>query len=74
MEELLLSEVAVALNGNDVTIYAKDQVGWQANPVQTLTKHDLRVTSIDWAPKSNRIVTCSADRNGYVWNWDGQKW
>ncbi|XP_018494691.1 actin-related protein 2/3 complex subunit 1A [Galendromus occidentalis] len=68
------SQVAVALNGNDVAIYAKDQVGWKASPIQTLTKHDLRVTSIDWAPKSNRIVTCSADRNGYVWNWDGKTW
>jgi actin related protein 2/3 complex subunit 1A/1B len=28
------------------------------------------VTSIDWAPNSNRIVTCSQDRNAYVWNWD----
>jgi actin related protein 2/3 complex subunit 1A/1B len=26
------------------------------------------VTGIDWAPKTNRIVTCSADRNAYVWN------
>merc|ERR1712158_346817 len=30
-------------------------------------QHDLRVTGIDWAPKTNRIVTCSADRNAYVW-------
>jgi WD40 repeat protein len=34
----------------------------------TLDQHDLRVTGIDWAPKTNRIVTCSADRNAYVWN------
>lgn len=23
---------------------------------------------IDWAPKSDRIVTCGADRNAYVWS------
>ena len=34
----------------------------------TLDQHDLLVTGIDWAPKTNRIVTCSADRNAYVWN------
>lgn len=44
--------------------------------VATLAQHDLRVTGIDWAPKTNRIVTCSADRNAYVWNLqaDGQTW
>ena len=34
----------------------------------SLDQHDLRVTGIDWAPKTNRIVTCSADRNAYVWS------
>ena len=33
-----------------------------------LDQHDIRVTGIDWAPNTNRIVTCSADRNAYVWN------
>jgi actin related protein 2/3 complex subunit 1A/1B len=32
-----------------------------------LEQHDLRVSGLDWAPLSNRIVTCSADRNAYVW-------
>ena len=39
-----------------------------------LDQHDLRVTGIDWAPKTNRIVTCSADRNAYVWNCQGGVW
>jgi len=30
-------------------------------------QHDKLITSIDWAPNSNRIVTCSQDRNAYVW-------
>ena len=37
-------------------------------PVAKLDQHDIRVTGIDWAPNTNRIVTCSADRNAYVWN------
>lgn len=28
----------------------------------------LFVVGIDWAPKSDRIVTCGADRNAYVWS------
>lgn len=38
--------------------------------ISTLKAHDLRVTGIDWAPNTNRIVTCSADRNAYVWTPD----
>src|SRR5271170_6914751 len=30
-------------------------------------QHDKLITSIDWAPNSNRIVTSSQDRNAYVW-------
>lgn len=32
------------------------------------------VTSIDWAPKSNRIVTCAQDRNAYVWTYKNNSW
>eukprot|EP00842_Homolaphlyctis_polyrhiza_P006396 jgi/Hompol1/6758/HPOL_003715-RA len=32
--------------------------------------HDKLVTCIDWAPQTNRIVTCSQDRNAYVWTWE----
>jgi actin related protein 2/3 complex subunit 1A/1B len=31
------------------------------------SQHDKLITSIDWAPVSNRIVTASQDRNAYVW-------
>lgn len=30
-------------------------------------QHDKQITSIDWAPNTNRIVTASQDRNAYVW-------
>lgn len=29
---------------------------------------------IDWAPKSNRIVTCASDRNAYVWTLKDGVW
>lgn len=32
-----------------------------------LNQHDLRVMGIDWAKNTNRIVSCAADRNAYVW-------
>ena len=34
----------------------------------TTGQHDKLITSIDWAPTSNRIVTASQDRNAYVWS------
>ena len=37
-------------------------------------QHHQTVTGIDWAPTTNRIVTCGADRNGYVWVEEGGKW
>lgn len=30
-------------------------------------QHDKLITAISWAPRTNRIVTCSQDRNAYVW-------
>lgn len=33
-------------------------------------QHDQIVTAVDWAPKSNKIVTSSQDRNCYVWSQD----
>lgn len=33
-----------------------------------LTGHDKLVTGIDIAPRSGKIVTCSQDRNAYVWD------
>lgn len=32
------------------------------------------VAGIDWAPDSNRIVTCGADRNAYVWTLKEGTW
>lgn len=58
-------ELAVSLNSNDVQLYSRRDQEWI--PTEVLSEHDKLVTSIDWAPRSNRIVTASQDRNAYVW-------
>ncbi|KAF5357960.1 hypothetical protein D9756_001459 [Leucocoprinus leucothites] len=58
-------ELAVSLNSNEVQLYSRKGQEWI--PTETLSEHDKLITSIDWAPNSNRIVTASQDRNAYVW-------
>ena len=36
----------------------------------TKNEHDMIIAAIDWHPTSNKIVTCSHDRNAFVWNYD----
>jgi len=59
------SHVAVSLNSQDAVIYGSQGNEWK--PEETLAEHDKLITSIDWAPNTNRIVTCAQDRNAYVW-------
>lgn len=59
------NQLAVSLNSNDAQIFSNNGQEWV--PTETLSEHDKLITSIDWAPDSNRIVTCSQDRNAYVW-------
>ncbi|RKP11218.1 WD40-repeat-containing domain protein [Piptocephalis cylindrospora] len=60
------SQVAICPNSNQVHIYEQSGSAW--NLLHVLKEHDLLVTCIDWAPESNRLVTCGQDRNAYVWN------
>ncbi|CAG2173443.1 unnamed protein product, partial [Oppiella nova] len=64
------NRVALSPNNNEVHIYQREGIKWTLS--HNLNQHDLRITSIDWAANSNRIVTCSADRNAYVWSLDPQ--
>ncbi|XP_068118045.1 actin-related protein 2/3 complex subunit 1B-like [Hyperolius riggenbachi] len=59
------TQIAISPNNHVVQIYQKADNGW--NKIHELTEHNGRITGIDWAPNSNRIVTCAADRNAYVW-------
>jgi len=58
-------QLALTRNSKEVKLYSSNGKGFEEDG--KLDQHDLRVTGIDWAPKTNRIVTCSSDRNAYVW-------
>ncbi|KAJ2927740.1 hypothetical protein H1R20_g1472, partial [Candolleomyces eurysporus] len=59
------TKVCISLNSNEAQILSPKGSEWVVN--ETLSEHDKVITSIDWAPNSNRIVTASQDRNAYVW-------
>lgn len=60
------SQLALSLNDNNINIYTKRGKEWQVT--ETLSEHDKVITSVDWAPRTNCIVTASQDRNAYVWS------
>ncbi len=62
------SQVALCPNNNEIHIY--NTRDW--SKAYTLTNHDLLVSSIDWCPINNKIVSCSHDRNAYVWSFEPQ--
>lgn len=64
-----LAEIALSLNSKEVLIYSKTATSWQLT--QTLGEHSSKVLGIDWAPQTNRLVTCGADKNAYVWSAGG---
>jgi actin related protein 2/3 complex subunit 1A/1B len=68
------SQIAISPNNNEVHIYQRDgSSDWKL--IDVLNQHDLKINGIDWAPKTNRIVTCSVDRNAYVWTLgEDKKW
>lgn len=63
-------EIALSLNSKEVYIYSRTSTSWQLT--QTLSEHSSKVLGIDWAPRSNRLVTCGADKNAYVWSLDAR--
>jgi len=65
----------IALSQNDEVIYVYSSQGsgkW--SKVAELREHTGKVTGIDWAPVSNQIVSCGADRNAYVWKETDGAW
>lgn len=59
------AEVAICANNNEIQVHQRNSSSWKL--LETLEEHHMAVMGIDWAPKTNRIVTCSADKNAYVW-------
>jgi actin related protein 2/3 complex subunit 1A/1B len=62
--------VAIAPNCNDVHIMAWN--GKTFTKIAELKEHESRVTGVDWGKTTNQIVTCSEDRNAYVWKLDAK--
>jgi len=63
------SQVALSTNNEVVSIFQSQGSGKWAK-IAELKEHTGKVTGIDWAPNSNQIVSCGADRNAYVWKQD----
>ncbi|KAF0974796.1 hypothetical protein FDP41_006270 [Naegleria fowleri] len=67
---------AISPANSEIWIYktngSEDFEKWEIE--HKLTEHDHYVTGIDWAPKSNKILSCSQDRNAYVWELKGNEW
>jgi len=59
------TKVALCPNSTEVKIY--NRKGDTFDLEYTLNEHDAVVTGIDWGKTTNRLVTCSQDRNAYVW-------
>jgi len=66
------SLLAVCPGSTEVHVYSRK--GDDFEKEHTLHEHDKLVTGIDWAPKTNRIVTCGQDRNAYVWKFVNGQW
>ncbi|CAI5527639.1 unnamed protein product, partial [Closterium sp. Naga37s-1] len=68
--------VAVSPRTSELWIFkaniADDEKQWEK--LHTLSKHEDLISGVDWGAKKNRIVTCSHDRNSYVWNWVEGEW
>ncbi|MGH0157739.1 UNVERIFIED_CONTAM: hypothetical protein FKN15_058329 [Acipenser sinensis] len=67
------TQIAICPNNHEVHIYKKEG-GDKWSKIHELKEHNGQVTGIDWAPDSNRIVTCGTDRNAYVWTLKGNVW
>ena len=58
--------MAICPNNNAVEIY--DTSSWEK--LFTLQEHDLVISSLDWSAANNKIVSCSHDRNAFVWTFE----
>lgn len=58
--------LAISPNNNEIHIF--ETVNWRR--LHVLSEHDLLVSSIDWSAATNKIVSCSHDRNAFVWTFE----
>ena len=64
--------LALCPNSSEVWVFTgcadPDSARWTRTWV--LREHDMLVSGVDWHAATNRIVTCSHDRNAFVWSLD----
>jgi len=70
------TQLAISPNSNEVHVLVMDTKTGRWERQHVLSEHTQMVTSLDWAPNTNRIVSCGQDRNAYVWTYDdkAKKW
>jgi actin related protein 2/3 complex subunit 1A/1B len=54
----------VAISPNNAEVHVYEVKSWTC--LHVLKEHDLLVSAVDWSV-DNKIVTCSHDRNAFVW-------
>lgn len=62
------SKIAFSPCNNEIHIWARSGDGWNLEHILKEHEESQMVTGIDWAPKTNRLVTSAQDRNAYVWS------
>jgi len=62
------SMLALCPNNSEIHIY--ETKTWTR--LHLLTEHDLLVSALDWSFVTNKIVSCSHDRNAFVWTYDNE--
>ncbi|KFO32923.1 Actin-related protein 2/3 complex subunit 1A [Fukomys damarensis] len=67
------TQIAPSPNSHEVHIYKKSGSQW-VKLMNSRSTMDTSQVLIDWAPKSNCIVTCGADRSAYVWSQKDSVW
>jgi actin related protein 2/3 complex subunit 1A/1B len=64
--------LAICPNTSEIWIFTgchdPDSSKWVKQWV--LTEHDLTVSGLDWSPVTHKIVSCSHDRNAFVWTYN----
>ncbi len=65
--------LAICPNNHEVHLYAAPDLAqpWQRTAV--LSEHDQLVSGLDWS-RSDQLVSCSHDRNAYVWTCTDGHW
>ena len=62
------TQLAICPNTSDLLIYEVN--GKTTKLLYTLSEHTQVISSCDWNYSTGQIVTCSHDRNAYVWELD----